>query len=368
MKIGILTHPLDNNYGCLFQAFALQKVLRDNGHDAITINRHSNKRPSILIRVKSWIKRIYYRIVKHQNVSIRWSLNATHGDLQSLTLNTMQFVERNIKNTGVVYSKDLGQIDKSYMFDAYVVGSDQVWLPHFAIDAFLNFVKRDDVIRIFYAASTGAVSFADAPKILSKCQRLVKKFSAISVRESNLIQISEKYLNKPAIQVLDPTLLLSAEDYIKTCIESENDEPAVFAYILDGTEDKYKLLNTVSRKLNLPVIEGNKNTNSDEDDAWPSVDHWIRGIQNARFVVTDSFHGTCMSIVFRKPFVVVGNKARGLNRFISLLKMFCLEDRLITNSSDFNDSFFDSLNVKVINEILQKERDKSLSFLFNNLK
>ena len=87
----------------------------------------------------------------------------------------------------------------------------------------------------------------------------------------------------------------------------------------------------------------------------------------AKFVVTDSFHGTCMAITFRKPFVVVGNKARGLNRFLSILRLFNLENRLITDSTQFSSSFFSQLDDDSISELLGKKRREAIDYINRNL-
>lgn len=368
MKIGILSHPLDYNYGCLLQAYALQRVLTSMGHDVITINRYSDPHQPYLYLLRNWLKRFLLRVIKGSRVSLQWNPAETMQIKQILSSSTQKFVDRNIRNTGVVFPKDLEKIDRQYMFDAYVVGSDQVWLPHFALNCFLDFVHRDDVKRVFYAASSGAKSFANDPIVLNKCQKLVNFFSGISVREDCLIPIVRQYLNRDAIQVLDPTLLLDADDYLDACVEKENENPVVFTYILDKSEDKTSLIDRVQKELNLPVVSGTvpkdyrRGINVNEC-IYPSVDHWILNLKRSRFVITDSFHGTCMSIVFRKPFVVVGNPSRGLNRFISVLKLFKLENRLISNCADFSSDFYQPLSDEIISAQLTKMREISISFL-----
>ena len=184
MKIGILTHPLDYNYGCLLQAYALQKTIKSMGHEVVTINRFSNPKVAFLAQFKNWAKRIASYYIKGNNVRLCWNPNLTMDMKRVLFSQTQKFVDRNITNTGIVFTSDLERIDKEYQFDAYVVGSDQVWLPNFSLNCFLDFVHRDNVKRIFYAASTGSTSFADIPSLAAKCKILSKKFSGISDRKS----------------------------------------------------------------------------------------------------------------------------------------------------------------------------------------
>ena len=373
MKIGVLTHPLDYNYGCLLQAFALQKVLKSMGHDVVTINRYSNPQQSFFNLFKDWSYRLVSRL-KGKNVSLCWDSRLSMEMKRILSANTQKFVDRNIINTGIVFPSDLEQIDKTYKFDAYVVGSDQVWLPHFSENCFLDFVHRENVIKIFYAASSGAKSFADDYRILAKCKELSSAFKGISVREDNLIKLVKETLERDAIQVLDPTLLLDAKDYLDACVEPRDDMPVIFTYILDKTADKQSLIDIVQNDLNLPVENGSVDQDykpgcnlNIENCIYPTVDHFILSLNRAKFVITDSFHGTCMSIVFRKPFVVVGNAARGLNRFLSVLRLFCLKDRLVTCSNDFNDSFYESIDTQYLKATIAQMRNISFSFLKNNL-
>lgn len=370
MKIGILTHPLDNNYGCLLQAYALQETIKSMGHEVVTINRFSNPKVAFLAQFKNWAKRIASYYIKGNNVRLCWNPNLTMDMKRVLFSQTQKFVDRNITNTGIVFPSDLERIDKEYQFDAYVVGSDQVWLPNFSLNCFLDFVHRDNVKRIFYAASTGSTSFADIPSIAMKCKNLSRKFSGISVREDSLLPVVKKALGRDAIQVLDPTLLLDAKDYLAACVEKEDDSPIIFTYILDKTYDKQVLVGKVQKELQLPIVAGSvekdyeRGKNMDINKCiYPSVDHWILNMARAKFVVTDSFHGTCMAITFRKPFVVVGNKARGLNRFLSLLSLFNLENRMITDSTQLSPSFYSQLDNKYISELLKKKRTEAIDFI-----
>ena len=374
MKIGILTHPLDYNYGCLLQAFALQKTIKSMGHEVVTIDRFSDPRVAFFSQFKNWMKRIAAHYIKGKNVRICWNPNLTMDMKRTLFSQTQKFVDRNITNTGIVFPSDLERIDKEYQFDAYVVGSDQVWLPNFSLNCFLDFVHRDNVKRIFYAASTGSTSFADIPSIAMKCKNLSRKFSGISVREDSLLPVVKKALGREAIQVLDPTLLLDAKDYLAACVEKEDDSPIIFTYILDKTYDKQVLVGKVQKELQLPIVAGSvekdyeRGKNMDINKCiYPSVDHWILNMARAKFVVTDSFHGTCMAITFRKPFVVVGNKARGLNRFLSVLRLFNLENRLITDSTQFSSSFFSQLNNDSISELLEKKRKEAIDYIKRNI-
>lgn len=374
MKIGILTHPLDYNYGCLLQAYALQLTLKRMGHEVVTINRYNHIGDNFFYNLRSICFRLIRKIHGNRNINLAWNPFLTIKEKEILTSKTKLFVDRNIINTGIIFPENLKEIDEKYQFDAYIVGSDQVWLPHFALNSFLDFVKRDNVKMLFYAASTGNSCFTDNEILTNKCKDLCKRFSDISVRESYLIEKCQKYLSRNAVQVLDPTLLLTPKDYLSVCIEKTDNNPIVFSYLLDENDEKKQLVDKVRKELDLPVISGmpikkytkDKKSNIDEC-IYPSVDNWLLSLSRAKFVVTDSFHGTAMSILFGKPFVTFCNISRGADRFKSILEMFKLENRIIYSLSDFNESYYEELNMDFLSVILQQQRDLSISFINSNL-
>ncbi len=375
MKIGILTHPLETNYGGLLQAFALQKVLRDLGFDAITIDRHNkNQYPSFTIHILSFVKRLIGHYFLNKKVSPHWNPFIDNKTYKVLSQNTQKFIEKNIQKTRFVWSDDLEEIDKEYQFDIYVVGSDQVWLPTYCPASFLDFVHREGVVKVFYAASCGAVSFVDDKIIFDKCVKLADDFKAISVREQTLIDLSERYLKKTATWVLDPTLLILPSDYVNAVRKIEC-SPSVFAYILDNNAFKSQVIQEVCTLCGSPLYYANVKEyyqegsgQNVEDCIFPSVDSWISQLNSARFVVTDSFHGTAMTILFNKQFVVINNKKRGSERIKSLLAMFGLEDRIVNTIEDLRDQYSSQINFEEVNNKISVMRENSLNFIIKNLK
>lgn len=376
MKIGILTHPLETNYGGILQAFALQKVLRDMGHDVLTIDRHNPRYiPSGFHHLLSFFKRLkQFYLDGKRDVSICWDPRMSEEEYKIISQHTRSFVEKNMLLTRNIFTQDLQAVDKEYKFDAYVVGSDQVWLPGYALDSFLSFVERSNVIKIFYAASTGRLSWNDNENISKKCCELVKDFRAVSVREASLLSLSHKTLGVEAVQVLDPTMLLSPKDYLDI-IDLEPNKDVLFSYVLDETEEKRKTIENVISVSGLRHVGGNvpkkyvKRLNVNLDACiYPPIDNWINGFNNASFVITDSFHGSVFSILFNKPFAVVLNKSRGVDRFISLLEMFGLENRIVQTPDQARACFSQPIDFSIVNSRLVQWRNKSISFLQENLK
>lgn len=378
MKIGILTQPLHTNYGGLLQAFALQKVLSKSGHEVWTVDlpfRKKSKSQLIKEIVKNGIKKfILNRDVKHVI-----PFKPTIEQKKFISKHTNRFILENIRTTESIPTiNEIAKL-KKYNFEAYVVGSDQVWRPQYSpgIEAFfLDFLQNDpSPKKISYAASLGVDNWEFSAKQTRTCSRLAQSFNAISVREDSAQALCRKHLKTNAEHVLDPTLLLEKEEYITLVKRDEiADKPnSLMLYVLDKSPEKMEIARKVEQELGLTinqVMPESKLTgaNSDKLDqcVYPPVTAWIKGFMDAKYVVTDSFHGTVFSIIFNKPFIAIGNKGRGLTRFTSLLKLLNLEKRLIVEPADFDRNLIhEEINYQVINQKINVEKERSMQFLSN---
>ena len=376
MKIGILTLPLHNNYGGILQAYALQTVLKRMGHDAVVIDKSREiKLPIISFsRYFLYFKLLAHKVLVDRNTTIFWD-RKHNREYKVMSTYTLPFMQMYIKR--FVAKRDYSNI-KQGDFDAFVVGSDQVWRPKYfgqniISKAFLSFAKDWDVKRISYAASFGTEEWEYSEEQTLECKEWIKKFDAVSVRESSAVKLCKEYLNVDALHVLDPTMLLSATDYIQLFKDANSPQsPAsLMCYILDETEDKQKVVFNVEETLNLTAFSVNSKyevrTAPLEERIQPPVEAWLRGFYDAKFVVTDSFHACVFSILFEKPFIVYGNKDRGMARFHSLLSIFGLENRLITNSVAAQKVIAEPIDWNAVNARKKEWQEKSLNFLKNNL-
>ena len=271
-----------------------------------------------------------------------------------------------------------------YEFDAIIVGSDQVWRPKYAFpdirSFFLDFLKNNQkTLRISYAASFGTDIQEYSEKEIRDCGNLIEKFDAVSVRENSAIHlINNVFIWKCSATpqlVLDPTMLLEKDEYLKIvpCSTKIEKTKELFYYILDMTPDKRKLIDSICIDKGLKeftVFPRSILPNSKvEDKIIPPVEKWIQGFNRADLIITDSFHGCVFSIIFNKPFIVYANKKRGITRFSSLLEIFNLEDRLITSSSEFNQVKLHSvIDWAKVNCIKEEKKEQSLTFLQDALK
>lgn len=376
MKIGIVTLPFNWNYGGILQTYALQQALKDLGHEPVTINRDTVL-TSFKLKVLLIIRRSILRIFGKKVIVRPWP---TKTEEKIIRQHTDKFIIENIATTHLLKSEgEFAKLPK-YNFEAFIVGSDQVWRPKYSPvleNHFLGFLdKKSTVKRIAYAASFGVDKWEFSEQQTLSCSELAGIFNAISVREDSGINLCKKYLNVKAQQVLDPTMLINKEKYIEL-VEKENLAPfsgKLFNYVLDITPEKSRFIKNVSDRLGLVAFSSTAGSFRDlgrkrlKECIFPPVTQWIRGFMDAEFVITDSFHGTVFSIIFNKRFIAIGNATRGMTRFTSLLKTFGLEERLILEINEHALQIADlPIDFKKVNEILETERDKSITFLKNAL-
>ena len=376
MRIGILTLPLHTNYGGVLQAYALQTVLERMGHKVVvfdTSNKYSL--PPLWKLPISLAKRL---LLKCMGRIDRIFIERYNNRVQPVITKEIQlFVDSKIHRK--IISK-FSRI-KANEFDAIVVGSDQVWRSDYFLswncqsieNAYLSFAKKWSINRIAYATSFGLDSWGYNEKQTEQCRQLLKKFDAVSVREDSAVKLCKQYFDVDALHVLDPTMLLDANDYIMLFEQKQTPKSkgTLLNYVLDETEEIRKIINLIaSKKSMVPFAVNNPYAG---DDTKPlgqriksSIETWLRGFYDADFVITDSFHACVFSIIFKKQFVVVGNKKRGMSRFESLLKMFDLEDRLVDEKIDL-----EKLKLIDFQEVYRKFdalKHKSMTFLYQNLK
>lgn len=380
MKIGILTQPLRTNYGGLLQNYALQQILIRAGFEAETIDWDEPE----------GFRQSLYRIkirARHALFPGRWPepiYRPSADEIAAIRRNTSYFVNKYIRHTEALTSGNMfAKQAKRGGYEAYVVGSDQCWRPcynYYLPAMFLDFARDKKVRRIAYAASFGTDKWEFSPQQTDICALLAKKFDLITVREDSGAGLCKRYLGADATHVLDPTMLLAKEDYIRLC-EAENEpraEGTLFHYILDPDDRKTSFVGKVAAETGLKAFQvmpkrfiGN-HTREDMkcrigDFVFPRVTAWLRAFMDAEMTIVDSFHGAVFSIIFNKPFWVIGNEKRGMARFTSLLKMFHLEDRLIDESELGNLDFHKAIDWNEVNSILEEKRRASKELLLENL-
>ena len=378
MKIGILTQPLNCNYGGLLQCYALQTVLQRMGHQTLVLQREFNRKYTIKGAIIYYIKHIL-KILLGRRSSWHYAVDQKRRDY--IAKNTYEFIEKHInpRSEHCYSTEDLSDITIKNRLDVVIVGSDQVWRPYYSPcqpNYFLDFLPKESKIkRISYAASFGGDVWTFTPEMTEVCGSLLKQFDAVSVRELSAIKLCKEHFGVDAVQTLDPTLLLEKEDYTKL-ITSKKERGDLFCYILDRSEEKRKIIDLIADKTSYIPFESMPKLADDiynlyediEKCVYPSVDDWISAFMEAKMILTDSFHGTVFSIIFNKPFWVFVNEGRGKARFESILSLFNLQHRMITSDSINNVNLMESIDWTVVNSRMKNFQEDSRLFIINALK
>lgn len=297
----------------------------------------------------------------------------------------MQFITKNCDCTKQVNVLDLQQYND--LCDTFIVGGDQMWSFYIQMvreDNFLSFVDSNK-IKLSYSTSFGPANFNPPKQFVDMAKPLLKEFDAISVREDYAVKLASEIYNVKAEQVIDAVFLLEKSDFVKVSADASYDFPKkfLFAFILNPTKDKRRQVECIANKLGLDIVcapdaavgyhkiffeifSGLKVINP------LNVSNFLKAYEKASYIVTDSFHGTCFSYIYKKNFSVYFNYQRGADRFVALMKILELNNRRIyENQSDEDLTKNTDIDFNVdwssAENNIASERTKSWNWLFNAL-
>lgn len=358
LRVGVLTLPLNKNFGGNLQAFAMVQALRKRGHSTVLLNRQHPPTDASAPTDPA----------TDQPLADSYGMNSSTPNAS--------FIDRYLTPTTprLYSSQQMASHVRGLDLDAIVVGSDQVWRAKYArsilTDFFLGFLPASaSTLRISYAASFGADKIAYGEK-QAEVARLLARFDAISVREDSAVSLCRSQLGGDAEHVLDPTMLLDPADYAAVLPPGgAASDGQLLTYVLDADDDKARVIHEIERRLGISAFGTNGLAFGAESalrtaQGDRSVEHWLASFYRPAFVITDSFHGVVFSILFNRPFIAYGNPKRGMARFESLLRMFGLESRLVVSSDDLDvDAMLAPVDWARVNARLAELRSHSVQFL-----
>lgn len=372
MKIAIVTLPLHTNYGGLLQAFALKSCLQEMGHEVTVLDRAEKMpAPKGLKAPLVYARRMLTRLLRGDSAPEVFREKRFRKELPIVGSATAAFIDKQISPRVLNSFRDIRKGE----YDAFVVGSDQVWRPRYfpgIEDAFLAFAKGWDVRRVAYAASFGTDELEYGSEQLEKCVTLLKMFDAVSVREEAGVRMCSEWFDcDNAVHVLDPVMLLDASIYreLASQVTGHPGKGRIVTYILDKTSQKQTIVDFVRKAGGMDVHDISVNPYDKrlplQERIVPSLEQWLAAFADAEFVVTDSFHGCVLSILLHKKFIALGNPGRGMSRFQSLMDMFGLDMRLVhgIDPEDDGEFFLSDPDWDHVEEVLKTRREECLEFL-----
>lgn len=364
-RIVLVTWKGGENFGTCLQGYALQTKLETLGYRVGLLPDVPQAKG-----LKSWLQWLFSLVGLMQ---LRIWLKSPH-DYQT---NKRRRWERKAYRTKTLWTQ--GQLQRLVRkTDCFVTGSDQIWntYHHFMPMQFLNFAA--DKKRVAYASSIGTSRFK--PEYESQIREWLMKFQHIGVREQEAVRIIEELTGRQdVVQVLDPTFLLSAEDWREFAkgakVEIEVPKHYVFCYLLGQNPWYVEQLKDVSRRLNLPllIIPACENKSFEIDGACvyrsATAPEFVKLLAEADFVCTDSFHATAFSINLQKPFVEFmrfkdGDEKSQNSRIYDLLAHCGLWNRIYDKDVD---DWLRPVAYESISVLLKDDRDVSTRFLVNSI-
>ena len=364
-KVAIMTWHTHENFGTVLQAGATCNVLRGLGYEPDLINyvpKPKFTEPSFLGFVKRAVNKAKL-IIKPLYVSSGRSelFKSFLKDSAGYSVSCTSFPE-------------LHDLNETY--DAFICGSDQIWSPVFFDNKyFLDFVDNPNKM-IAYAPSMGA-SKIENPFVREKMKSLISRFNHLSIREGQGAKIIKELTGQDAKVVLDPTLLLNAEEwnlYIKEAELEKIQGKYIICYFLGEAEKYMNYVKELSKKMGVPyyvipvTAKQKKLAETVPFEVGPC--EFVSLIKNAEFVVTDSFHGTAFSANYNVPFSVFkrfkdSSSESQNSRVYSFLDMLGLGSRLVDYKKNVGNVL--ECDFSVTNEKLLEKREESLQYLKNSL-
>lgn len=270
--------------------------------------------------------------------------------------------------------------------DRFLLGSDQMWnyglSRPYKQTYFFDFV-RDDKVKVAYATSFGKEKYNGPEEDKGITGKNLKRMDAISVRDDFSKEICEKTFGVPAVINLDPVFLCDKKKYEELIEEASLDlKDFIFAYVLDPNREFGEQLKMVAKATGKKIVvifneggdrESYRRALEVEDENFiflmdATVEEWLYCYKNADFVITDSFHGSCFSIIFGKTFVVKKNMGRGGQRFDFLLGELGLKEYMVTTIGDIFNKFLSvGLNHKIdyanAYKVIEEKKQTSIAWL-----
>lgn len=351
-KIGIITCGLEPNYGACLQALATQHVISQYGYDAELINY-------------SFMDEKCYSPFHQKSFRSFVSASLFYPLRKSLHKAFADFRKTNMKYslTPLHTPGDFQKVCGDY--DAFLVGSDQVWNPDLGIDTDITLLRfyEEGPRRISYASSFGVSTIDEQLKPIYR--DALSKFASISTREATGKQLVKSLNGKDSVVSLDPTMLLTASEWQQYEQDSGITEPYVLIYDMRHSSVFFEVAKQLAEQKNAKVLALSRIMIQDKKIRTLrgiSPGQFLSLIKNAEAVVTDSFHGTIFSITYQKEFYSYCSR-QGMkigSRITNVLSSLALTERLIHDGAE---PHFSPLNYGDVTARLDQMRTVSLNYL-----
>lgn len=385
-RIGIVTITKGTNYGNKLQNYALVYLLKKMGYQPYTINDTTEKGFADSIEDGSLEKKLnakYIQDVIKARMQYKYhKKNASDGvvrcifrekKMKSIFLRAEELRNNNFQKFSSKYlnyadftlsATQIVKMSELEKFDAFICGSDQVWNPMYQDVSkirFLTFAPVDK--RIALSPSFGVEKIPELRKKIY--EKWLNEIKFLSVREESGAKIIKKLTGKSVPVLIDPTLMLSAEEWDEIAKKPEKFEKSnyLLTYFLGYKSKAYeKKIKEIAHTNGYEIVDLGEIAKTEFYPYGPAEFLWL--IKHAEYVCTDSFHGTVFSIIYKKKFVTFSREENGFgndNRVMTLLKKLNLKSTLWSENKKENWDYTH------IDELLNIEKNKFYEFLYKSL-
>lgn len=361
--IGIITFHTADNYGAVYQSYALQNFIENNFNAKVEIinfctNEHINAYKIFRKRSNSIIK----------NIVLQFITLSKYRELYNKKNKFKVFREKYLNLSSKIYKTEKELLNEINHYDIYITGSDQVFNPNnqFIRAYYLDFPKGNSK-KIAYAPSFGISNFTN--NISTKILPYLKDFDFLSCREKDGAFFLTKLLNKNIPVVVDPVFLLDNNCWQKLIEDSPIKEKYIFVYDLCGGENLIKIAKIIKDATGMQIICATNNIKKkykyciSKFNIGPS--ELLGFINNAEYVVTDSFHGTSLSLILNTKVISYIALKHASGRLLSIMEQLGLSEQIVENVDSFN---FKQINFSEYHHKLNEIISESHKFLLNSLK
>lgn len=362
-KVGIVTFHTADNYGALYQCYALQETIKNITNYNVEIIDYCTKKHIYaykLLRKRS--TNPLKNIVRNLNVLLKYK------PLREKQLKFKAFRQKYLMLSNKRYHSEIEFLSSAMPYHICVTGSDQVFQPY--IEDYKAFYMDFDNYsgkKVAYAPSFGISDFSS--EVEERVQPLVMDYDHLSCREEDGAAFLTRLTGKTVPVVLDPVFLLSPFKWRELCSQVTSESaPYIFIYDLNGGSQLVKVAKKIQKKINLPIICATSNSSLKDKGVRFSLNlgplDMINMIDNASYVITDSFHGAAMSLCLNKKVIVkVANKVAS-SRLLSLFNQLNISNQIINDDCQFDEGniYFNSYAQQ-----LEKLKTSSLNYLKKSL-
>lgn len=382
-KVALITCYFQPNYGSMLQAYATQLKLDELKIENETINIEGLRKEIKRKKIKYFASNVFSKdIVKDKFGFIKLKIvklknQKLKKNLEKRSQNFQMFAEKKFRLSRV-YNGTQELHKEADKYQAFIVGSDQLWLPsNIEADYYtLSFVPKN-VKKISYATSFGVSSLPARQS--KKAREFLPRFDYLSVREKSGRDIVSKLIGRNPDVVCDPTLLLTRDEWINAIPPQKIiDGDYIFCYFLGENPYPRKIAQRIKELTNYKIvalqhIDGYIKADEGFADECPydvGPSEFVNLIRNAQYICTDSFHGTVFSIINEKEFFTFRRFYKKSimstnSRIDSLIDVVGLKGRLIENNQ-WNDTMMSELiDYTEVSEKLKLFRETSIDFLRN---